>query len=59
MLTNNKTNLAVILDYAINLKTKFGYAKASQVIHILEIHSINIIEYITSLKLCNCEPNVR
>lgn len=51
MLTNNKTNFAVILDYAINLKTIFGYTKASQVTHILEILSINTIEYRTSLKL--------
>lgn len=51
MLTNNKTNFAAILDYAINMKTIFGYAKLSQVTHILEILSINAIEYITSLKL--------
>lgn len=44
MLTNNKTNFAVILDYAINLKTIFGYATASQVTHILEITLINTID---------------
>lgn len=37
MLTNNKTNFAVILGYAINSKTIFGYTKASQVTHVLEI----------------------
>lgn len=51
MLTNNKTNFAVILDYAIiKKKTIFGYATASQVTHVLELLSINTIEYMTSVK---------
>lgn len=50
MLTNNKTNFAVILDYATIYKNNILLCN-SQVTHVLEITLINTIEYITSVKL--------